>query len=58
VNKHEAQLLKYLRATEVEGGLLPNFGHYAEFKRLVFDNDRKKNKRTAKAMIRNLLDEN
>ena len=38
---HEAQLLHYLRATEIEVGLLLNFGHRAHFRRLVFDNDRK-----------------
>jgi GxxExxY protein len=39
---HEAQLLNYLRATEIEVGLLLNFGPKPEFKRMVFDNDRKK----------------
>ena len=39
---HEAQLLNYLRATEIEVGLLLNFGPKPEFKRLVFDNSRKK----------------
>ena len=39
---HEAQLLNYLRATTVEVGLLLNFGLRPEFKRLVFDNERKK----------------
>jgi len=38
---HEAQLLNYLRATEIEVGLLMNFGPKPEFKRLVFDNERK-----------------
>jgi len=38
---HEAQLLNYLRATEVEVGLLFNFGPKAQFKRLVFENARK-----------------
>jgi len=57
VNKHEAQLLNYLRATKMEVGLLLNFGQSAEFKRLVFDNYRKKNQLNAKAMIANLLEE-
>jgi GxxExxY protein len=35
---HQAQLLNYLRATEIEVGLLFNFGMKPEFKRLVFDN--------------------
>jgi len=39
---HEAQLLNYLRATEVEVGLLLNFGPKPEVKRMVFDNERKK----------------
>lgn len=39
---HEAQLLHYLRATEVEVGLLLNFGEKPQFKRLVFDNARKR----------------
>ncbi len=39
---HEAQLLHYLRATDVEIGLLFNFGLRPQFRRLLFDNDRKK----------------
>lgn len=38
---HEAQLLNYLRATEIEVGLLFNFGMKPEFRRLVFENSRK-----------------
>lgn len=38
---HTAQLLNYLRATEIEVGLLLNFGLKPEFKRLIFDNPRK-----------------
>jgi GxxExxY protein len=38
---HQAQLLHYLRATDIEVGLLLNFGIRPEFKRLVYDNDRK-----------------
>jgi len=38
---HEAQLLNYLRATEIEVGLLFNFGLKPQFKRLAFDNRRK-----------------
>jgi GxxExxY protein len=38
---HEAQLMNYLRATRMEVGLLMNFGSKAEFKRFIFDNDRK-----------------
>lgn len=39
---HEAQLLHYLRATEIEIGLLLNFGLRPQFRRLIFDNERKK----------------
>jgi GxxExxY protein len=39
---HEAQLLHYLCATEVEVGLLLNFGLRPQFRRLLFDNARKK----------------
>jgi len=39
---HEAQLLNYLRATDIEIGLLLNFGPKPEFKRMIFDNPRKK----------------
>jgi GxxExxY protein len=36
-----AQLLNYLYATEIEVGLLLNFGLKPEFKRLIFDNPRR-----------------
>jgi len=39
--ENEAQLLNYLKATEVEVGLLLNFGPKPDFKRKVFDNIRK-----------------
>ena len=38
---HLGQLMNYLKATEIEVGLLLNFGPKAELKRLVFGNDRK-----------------
>ena len=38
---HEAQLINYLKATNIEVGLLLNFGRKPEFKRFVFDNKRK-----------------
>jgi GxxExxY protein len=38
---HERQLLNYLRATNVEVGLLLNFGPKAQVRRLIFDNERK-----------------
>jgi len=40
-SSHEAQLLNYLRATEIEVGILFNFGIKPEFRRLAFDNSRK-----------------
>jgi GxxExxY protein len=39
---HEAQILHYLKSTEIEVGLLLNFGLRPEFRRLLFDNERKK----------------
>jgi GxxExxY protein len=39
---HEAQLLHYLRSTEIEVGLLLNFGPRPQVKRLAFENERKK----------------
>jgi GxxExxY protein len=39
---HEAQLLHYLRSTEIEVGLLLNFGPKPQVKRLAFENERKK----------------
>ena len=41
-HSHEAQLLHYLKATEIEVGLLLNFGLQPQFRRLLFDNERKK----------------
>ena len=38
---HRAQLMNYLKATEIEVGLLLNFGERPEFKRVVFDNLKK-----------------
>jgi len=34
--------MNYLRATEIEVGLLLNFGEKPEFKRVIFDNLKKK----------------
>jgi GxxExxY protein len=41
MEEHEAQLLNYLKATNIEVGLLLNFGPKPEFKRKAFDNRRK-----------------
>ena len=43
LDEHEAQLLNYLRGTEIEVGLLLNFGKSPEIKRKVYDNSLKKN---------------
>jgi GxxExxY protein len=39
--ENEAQLLNYLKATDIEVGLLLNFGPKPEIKRKVFDNQKK-----------------
>jgi GxxExxY protein len=38
IEEHEAQLVNYLRATDIEIGLLLNFGKEAQFKRKAFSN--------------------
>lgn len=50
-SSHEAQLLNYLRATEIEVGLLLNFGPRPDFKRLAFANERKKVRGSKLAVI-------
>jgi GxxExxY protein len=39
---HEKQILHYLRATDIEVGLLLNFGTKPQFRRLVYENERKR----------------
>ncbi|AMV26582.1 hypothetical protein VT84_19435 [Gemmata sp. SH-PL17] len=39
---HNSQLLNYLKASPAEVGMLLNFGPKPRFKRLVFDNERKR----------------
>lgn len=39
--EHEAQLINYLKATDLEVGLVLNFGKKAKFSRQVFSNERK-----------------
>ena len=41
--EHEAQLLNYLKSTEIEIGLLLNFGERPQVRRKIFTNDRKEN---------------
>jgi GxxExxY protein len=43
--EHEAQLINYLKGTNIEVGLLLNFGPKPQFMRRIFTND-KKNLRT------------
>ena len=38
---YEAQLINYLKATNIEVGLLLNFGKKPKFKKFVYDNKRK-----------------
>jgi GxxExxY protein len=45
MNVHIAQLMNYLKATEIEVGLLLNFGEDPEFKRIIYTNDRKTNRK-------------
>jgi len=42
VEEHELQLINYLKATDLEIGLLLNFGKHAQFKRKIFSNTNKK----------------
>lgn len=42
LEEHECQLINYLKATNIELGLLMNFGKKAEYKRKIFMNKFKK----------------
>ena len=42
VEEHEYQLINYLKATEIEIGLLLNFGKKPEIRRKIFMNENKK----------------
>jgi len=50
----EKQLLNYLRATDVEVGLLFNFGPAAQFRRYVFGNDRKNPRNPCESAVKKL----
>jgi len=54
-SSHQAQLLNYLRATEIEVGLVLNFGLKPEFKRLIFDNPRKAIRGNQRISVADLL---
>jgi GxxExxY protein len=41
IDEHEFQLINYLKATNIEVGLLLNFGKEPQFRRKVFSNERK-----------------
>lgn len=41
IEEHENQLINYLKATNIEVGLLLNFGKRPEIKRKIFDNEYK-----------------
>ncbi len=43
MEEHELQLVNYLRATDIELGLLLNFGKKPQIKRKIFSNDLKNN---------------
>ncbi len=42
IEEHEFQLINYLKATDIEVGLLLNFGKEPQVRRKIFTNDRKK----------------
>ena len=39
--EHELQLINYLKATDIEVGLLLNFGERPQVRRKIFTNDKK-----------------
>jgi hypothetical protein len=43
IREHVSQTLNYLKATKIEVALLMNFGPVPRFKRLIMDNELKRN---------------
>ena len=43
MSAHSSQLYNYLKSTEIEVGLLLNFGEEVEFERIILTNDNKQN---------------
>jgi len=41
IEEHECQLVNYLKATNIEIGILLNFGRKPQFQRKIFTNDKK-----------------
>jgi GxxExxY protein len=48
---HKAQVINYLKASDIEVGLLLNFGDTPQFQRLVFDNARKSERRPPQELV-------
>ena len=42
IEEHELQLINYLKATDIELGLLLNFGKKPEIRRKIFSNNQRK----------------
>ena len=48
---HQAQLLHYLKATDLEVGILLNYGRKPEFKRVIYERARTRERYTPPASI-------
>lgn len=45
--EHELQLINYLKATDIQVGLLLNFGPHPQIRRKLYTNDKKENQRSS-----------